>query len=292
MDNFDKLMASAPTVHSWICPEHGIAYGQDLPTAGRMAWECPACEQAAREEIAEWERQWRRYVYWDRQSNIPFRFRNRTLANWARDSSNQAIGAALDRYAANIGENVDRGAGMTLLGPPGLGKTHVLTAIVSQAIQAGRTAHYAVWPDVVTQAKNNFNLRREEERRDPTDVLRTVDLLALDELALKQGASEFEAGLLFEVLDFRYRERLCTLAASNATKATLAAAVGDRIADRLMECAPAVSMVGTSRRSGAEGVVTGPAQLEQPPEQIVTRCHGQGKWREQTHKHEQGRGGR
>lgn len=285
----NRLETAEPVEREWTCPEHGERYGYDLPDAGRITWECVACDRTAQAAVTAWNKQWNRYSYWDRNSNIPFRFRNRTLTNWTRDGSNRAIGAALDRFVAGIKANVDSGAGMTLLGPPGLGKTHILTAIVAATIKAGHTARYAVWPDVVTEVKNNFNLRREEERTDPLEALRTVDLLALDELALKPSASDFEAGLLFEVLDYRYRERLCTLAASNATKATIGASLGDRIADRLLECSPDIALVGASRRPSAEGSTTGELQMVPPPAEVVTRVHAQGKWRERTQSHERGR---
>jgi DNA replication protein DnaC len=285
----DPWESAEPAVKEWTCPEHGERYGYDLPTPGRITWECLACEKAARDAVRDWETQWRRYHYWDRESNIPFRFRNRTLANWARDARNEVVGAALDRYAAKIGEKIETGAGMTLLGPPGLGKTHILTALVSIAIREGASARYAVWPDVVTMVKNNFNLRRDEERSDPIEPLKTAKLLALDELALKPSSSEFETGLLFELIDYRYRERLCTLVASNATAATLADAVGPRIADRLTECSPAVMMSGASRRAGAEGSTAGEWQMEPPPDEVVIRVHTQGKWREKPHSHERGR---
>ena len=289
-------MDETNVARNWTCPEHGVSYGENIPT-GRMTWECPDCVKAAEQAEATWDRLWRRYRYWEKSSNIPFRFRNRTLKNWERiGKANEAIGAAFDRYALNLADNVQNGKGAVLLGPPGLGKTHLLTAIVAHAISMGQTANYFVWPDVLTEIKNGFGKPREELRRDLMAQLQAVDLLALDELALKSSATEFETGQLFELIDLRYREQRPTLVASNATGSTFASVVGERIADRLTECSPVIVFSGQSRRS-VQGRETGQAddrgwseyQLQFPPETLETRIHSMGKWSERLKDRETGR---
>ena len=262
----------------WRCDEHCCDYGYS--DSGRMTWGCPFCEKVAEEAVNEWERAWRRYRFWDRESNIPRRFRTATLESWKPNPANRTIGEALKRYLETLDAKVDGGDGFTLLGPPGVGKSHLLTAVVADAIAQGFAARYAVWPDVVTEVKNGFNLPRCEDRRDIIALLKGADLLALDELALK-GASEFESGLLFELIDERYRERRPTIAASNATRQTLGGLIGERLADRLTECSPALVVTGESQRAKVRSAADC-SQFEQPPQTITTRQHKSGKWREET----------
>lgn len=269
----------------WHCPEHG-EYGLNVPdTYGYPTWVCPTCHGDAEFEVDKWKIEWSRHDRWLNGSGIPRRFRTRTLQSWVPTSKpNEAVYKAVLNYAATIGEQIRGGAGMVLLGPPGLGKSHLLTALVAEAIKSDFTAGYAVWPDVVSEVKAGFNLLPREERRDIIGILQERQLLALDELALKAGGTEFEHSLLFDLLDFRYRHQLPTLAASNATREGLAKAVGERIADRLTECSPALVLTGQSQRA-AQPLTTdaGELQVPQPPKILTTRRHRKGEWEEQEH---------
>lgn len=272
----------------WRCEEHCADYGYSASDAqrgrGSITWECPFCAVLAEDAKKEWDAAWRRYQFWDRSSNIPFRFRTRTLASWSRNTkANEAIGAALDAYAADMDARIEAGAGAVLLGPPGVGKSHLLTALVAEAISRGYWARYFVWPDVITEIKNGFNLPREQERRDLLAILKEAPLLAIDELGLKPGATEFESGLLFELIDFRYRERLPTLVASNATREKFPALVGERIADRLGECSPALVLTGSSNRPSQPSPMAdaGSPQIPEPSHTLTIRSHRSGDWREE-----------
>lgn len=267
----------------WTCDEHQVEYGHDPANPFGKRWECSACEMASRRAERNWLQAWALYEHWDRGSGIPYRFHRRTRANWRRTGKNQTIGKALDAYAANLREHLQDGTGLVLLGPPGLGKTHLLAALTADAIAAGAFARYAVWPDVVAEVKASFNLPRDVERGDLVGELKAAPFLALDELALKPNATEYEHGLLFELIDYRYREQLPTVAASNATLASLPSAVGERIADRLTECGPTLVLSGTSQRLAAASstdLAAAAPQLEKPTDTLTVREHRQGQWHE------------
>lgn len=271
------------TTRRWTCELHQVEYGDVEP--GRIAWECPQCEDQARREQRAWERRWVCYDHWrGGGSGIPYRFHCRTRANWRRNGKpNTVVGQAIDGYAAALSEHIENGTGLVLLGSPGLGKSHLLIALVGDAIAGGWFARYAVWPDVVSEVKAGFNLPRDEQRRDLIRELKHAPLLALDELALKANASEFEHSLLFDLLDHRYREQLPTLVASNATPESFPGAVGERIADRLTECGITLVLTGTSQRLAAatsRDLADAEPQLAMPEEALTVRVHAQGIWRD------------
>lgn len=271
----------------WHCPAHG-EYGLNvLDSRGFPTWVCPHCVGEAEFQVDVWSLEWRRHREWLKHSGIPRRFRTRTLNSWVPTAKpNEAVHKVVKAYAESIGQHVADGTGMVLLGPPGLGKSHLLTALVAEAIKSDYSAAYVVWPDVVSEVKAGFNLPYQEDRRDIIGLLRGRDLIALDELAIKANATEFEHSLLFDLLDYRYRHQLPTLAASNATREGLASAVGERIADRLSECSPLLVLTGQSQRPSQPLADEGAElQVPQPPIEIEVRKHRKGAWETETHRH-------
>jgi DNA replication protein DnaC len=269
----------------WTCESHGVDYGKGTSLSQHDWTTCDECSRASAESQKTWEREWRVFDFWaSGDAGIPRRFRTRTRANWSRKGrANERIGQAVDGYAAKLGDNLENGSGLVLLGPPGLGKTHLLVALVADALAAGVKARYAVWPDVLAAVKATYNLPRGVARPDILETLQADPLLALDELALKPSASEFDHGLLFELLDFRYREELPTLIASNVTADGLAGAVGERIADRLTECCVTLVLSGTSQRAHAadsDELAQALPHLAQPSPTLTVREHYLGAWRE------------
>lgn len=257
---------------SWVsqtftCPEHGD-YDSTAPESMTRR-HCPECSkrgQAAGEDArSELRARERRFRVW-LDSGIPNRYRNRTFELWVPQSkAQQAALAALSAWARDIPARVATGQGLLLLGPPGVGKTHLLTAAVTESCRAGCIARYAVWPDVLDRHKASFGGSPDHPGRELLKELAEVPVLALDELAVKPG-SDFDQALLFDLIDTRYREQRVTLAASNAT-ATSINAIGERTADRLRECTVAVAIPGSSRREAAatnRAVIDAPPAMSQP----------------------------
>lgn len=80
----------------------------------------------------------RSWMDWMRCSGVPARGRNRTIENWRPQGRPQQIAAKLIRnYVADLAGNVHRGTGLTLLGPPGVGKTHLGCGLIACAYLVG-----------------------------------------------------------------------------------------------------------------------------------------------------------
>lgn len=244
------------------CPEHGEYDGF------RYRRECPECEREAEKAIRRHDVAWSHYRWWDRSSGVPKRYQNRTVENWSPDGEHEDVVRIVRGYAATVSDRIGAGDGLTFLGPPGRGKTHLLTGLVSKVCGMGIRAMYASWPDLIETHRASIKAPSDDPSRQALENVTTAPFLALDELGIGSG-SAWERAALFELIDYRYREALPTCCASNATASGLAEVIGERLADRLREMNVTAVLRGDSRR-GAVQISDGPA-LDRPASEITVR---------------------
>lgn len=123
---------------------------------------------------------------------------------------------------------------LVLLGPPGTGKTHLVSAITNRLIERGQRPSY--WPAVRllnwlragmdTAAEVSYASRLE-------DVIGRA-ILVLDDVGV-ENTSPFVAERWNEILDARYGAKLPTVISSNLTRDGIERELGERIASRLSD---------------------------------------------------------
>ena len=267
----------------WTCPEHKVEYGPDrIGERGyRMDWHCPDCDRAYRRAERDIQAAHQRYEHWKHSSGIPSRYWCAVPASIQPISpSAKSLRAAVQAYCSDIRGRYEAGAGMVLIGPPGLGKTLALAAIINEACKVYRGPVYVTWPDALASLKAGIGGAKGDPRRETVDSLRNAPFLALDEVAGVRDASDFDHSELFGLIDYRYREELPTLVAANATAAQFPGMVGERIADRLRETGPQLVLTGDSQRGKA--LLDGGPAFDEPESTVKVRIHTQGAWRERT----------
>jgi hypothetical protein len=133
-----------------------------------------------------------------------------------------------------------------LVGPPGRGKTHLITAALVLLIERHEAdVWYLTVSDLLEEAKRNMETK--EPVRPVFDRAASVPLLALDDLgadALGQwGRNELQA-----LVDRRHRRSLPIIGASNIPVAQWDRAFGDRVASRLHDLSRPTPVTGEDWR--------------------------------------------
>lgn len=263
---------------TYTCPIHGCEYDdEDLPAdvRVRIGLVCADClserDAALRPLERDYFTAWQRWIGWQRHSDVPRLGRNRTLANWRpRNKPQQAAHRAIKAYAGSIPAHLQTGKGLTLLGPPGVGKSHFCYGLIAAAYEVGVAARYVVWGDVLQRTKAAFGNRDNDDNR-LVDQLKGCELLVLDEIGVRVG-SEWDQDQLFSLLDHRYRQQRPTVVASNLTADTLNT-IGERSADRLREANVTVTVPGESQRAAAgidRELLDAPPALIEPEPPVIT----------------------
>lgn len=127
-----------------------------------------------------------------------------------------------------------------VVGGVGCGKSHILSGLTNRKCQMGRRARYADARDLIDRARNDG---AESVIRD----LARVELLVLDEVPAAL-VTPFSIETIERLVDSRYRRRLDTVLAGNATPEKFCEALGPAVADRAREAGGFIVMNGRSVR--------------------------------------------
>jgi DNA replication protein DnaC len=146
-------------------------------------------------------------------ARIPRRYEHCSFQNFT--AYNEQLEKAL-RYASQLAERfpvVDKG--MFLGGPPGVGKTHLAVALLSQVIRTrGAVGLFYDTRDLLRMIRSTYD---PDTRTAEMDVLRpvmTADVLVLDDLGAEK-TSEWVEETLNLIVNARYSEKRVTVFTSN-----------------------------------------------------------------------------
>lgn len=130
------------------------------------------------------------------------------------------------------------GIGIYLWGEPGTGKTHAMYALANELVYENQhTVYFTSILDILNGIKKNFTDIEEQEHI--KEQAKDAQFLFLDDIGAEQlkDDSDWYKSIIYEIIDYRYRQNKSTIFSSNYSKTELVEKrhYDERLVQRIME---------------------------------------------------------
>jgi DNA replication protein DnaC len=199
-----------------------------------------------------WQSEHTRRLFDD--ARIPPRYRRCDFANFQVYQQNEKLAiavAAVRRFAENF---PDVPKGLCLIGPHGIGKTHLAVAALRAALERGNQGIFYEVSDLLRVIRSTYNPVTKTAEMDVLQPLLTSQLLVLDDVG-KEKTSEWVEETMTFIVNSRYNQRLTTIFTSNyednpdiEALDSLRVRVGSRMYSRMHEMCDFIDYGGADYR--------------------------------------------
>jgi len=154
------------------------------------------------------------------KANIPKRFAGVSVnAYEPRTEEQRAAKQQAVDYVVGLAENLKAGVGLTLWGPPGSGKTHLVVAVLMAALERKLSGYFVTEDGVFDRFRENWGEPAEEVKF--LRLLQTVRFLVIDDMGIRKP-TDYVSDRYEAIINTRYAEGLPTIVTTNRDPAQLA----------------------------------------------------------------------
>jgi len=122
---------------------------------------------------------------------------------------------------------------LVLCGGYGCGKTHLAAAVANTALASGKSVVFAAVPDLLDHLKATFAPSSDETYDERFELLRSVELLVLDDLGT-ESTTAWAREKLYQLINHRYVQRLPLVVTTNMALDGLDGRIRSRLQDRAL----------------------------------------------------------
>jgi DNA replication protein DnaC len=179
-------------------------------TPGRMAVACECGMEERAERVME-------------RARIPKRYEHCDFESYATDLADGKTWTTQHEQSLQRGKLLAQGfvrdypateKGLLLMGPSGVGKTHLAVAALKELIRRGHSGLFCDYRELLKEIQASYNPASESTEMGILEPIRTVELLVLDDLGASKP-SAWVLDIIGLVLNARYNEKLMTLLTTN-----------------------------------------------------------------------------
>ncbi len=187
-------------------------------------------------------------------SAIPRKYRGVSLerppvSDMARDPGRAPVYDAVKEFVEAVGQRLDDGEGMWLMGDVGTGKTTLAMLVSKAAVEAERTVAIYSLPRLLARIRRTYDAEAgEQSYLEFFERLTSVDLLHIDDLGAEKR-SDWVLEQLYAIVNERYEAQRSMVVTTNLDQLALEEQIGPRTVSRLVEiCGDPLPLFGEDLR--------------------------------------------